>query len=97
LTHETGHYLGLAHTWGNTNTPELVSNCNLDDGIDDTPNYIGMKTCKLTQNSCVDGATPASYWYPNDVQDNAQNFMDYSYCSTMFTNGQVDFMNNVLD
>ena len=97
LTHEIGHYLGLAHTWGNTNTPDLPGNCNLDDGIEDTPNCIGMKSCKLTQNSCVDGATPDNYWYPNDVIDNAQNFMDYSYCSTMFTVGQADFMNNVLD
>ena len=34
LTHEIGHYLGLAHTWGNTNEPTVACG---DDGIIDTP------------------------------------------------------------
>ncbi len=97
LTHEIGHYLGLAHTWGNDNDPGNAASCNQDDGIDDTPNCIGMTTCQLAMNSCVDGVQTTDYWYPNDPQDNAQNFMDYSYCSVMFTKGQSSFMNNVLD
>ncbi|MCC6691229.1 MAG: hypothetical protein IT235_06810 [Bacteroidia bacterium] len=34
LTHELGHSLGLSHTWGNTNNPEVACG---DDGIADTP------------------------------------------------------------
>jgi PKD repeat protein len=42
LTHEIGHYLGLAHVWGNTNDPEV--GCG-DDGISDTPKTMGHKNC----------------------------------------------------
>jgi PKD repeat protein len=97
LTHEIGHYLGLAHTWGNDNDPGNASSCNQDDEVRDTPNCIGMTSCNLTQNSCNDTLTVDSYWGSYDPVDNAQNFMDYSYCSVMFTKGQVNFMNNVLD
>ena len=96
LTHEIGHYLGLAHTWGNDNDPGNAASCNQDDGIEDTPNCIGMTSCNLNMNSFVDRATPTDYWYPNDVVDKAQNYMEYSYCSVIFTKGQSDFMNNVL-
>jgi hypothetical protein len=34
LTHETGHYLGLPHTWGETSSSHV---CTDDDGISDTP------------------------------------------------------------
>jgi PKD repeat protein len=97
LSHEIGHYLGLSHTWGNTNTPGLVSNCDIDDGIDDTPNCIGVQACTLNSNTCVDGLNSTDYWYPNDVIDNIQNFMEYSSCRFMFTKGQGTFMNNVLE
>ncbi len=96
LTHEVGHYLGLSHTWGNNNDPGLATNCSLDDGIGDTPNCIGVDECNLAANTCTESTAPGNYW-SFDVIDNTQNFMDYSYCSTMFTNGQADFMNNVLD
>jgi PKD repeat protein len=96
LTHEVGHYLGLAHTWGNNNDPGLASNCDLDDAIDDTPNCIGLDHCDLAANTCVESTNPGNYW-SFDVIDNTQNYMDYSYCSAMFTNGQSNFMNNVLD
>ncbi|AEA42711.1 M43 family zinc metalloprotease [Fluviicola taffensis] len=98
LTHEIGHYLGLAHTWGNDNDPGALSSCNQDDGIRDTPNCIGMTTCQLGLNSCNDTLVLNSYWGPSyNPVDNAQNYMDYSYCSVMFTRGQCSFMNNVLD
>lgn len=97
LTHEIGHWLGLAHTWGNDNDPGVASSCSQDDGIGDTPNCIGMTSCQMALNSCVDGTSTFDYWYPNDPQDNAQNYMDYSYCSVMFTEGQCNYMNNVLD
>lgn len=97
LTHEIGHWLGLAHTWGNDNDPGVSSSCSQDDGIGDTPNCIGMTSCQIALNSCDDSTDPFSYWYPNNPQDNAQNYMDYSYCSVMFTKGQTNYMNNVLD
>ncbi|WP_294672016.1 M43 family zinc metalloprotease [uncultured Fluviicola sp.] len=97
LTHEIGHWLGLAHTWGNDNDPGSSASCGQDDGIKDTPNCIGMTSCNLSMNSCDDTQTLDSYWGAFDPVDNAQNYMDYSYCSVMFTKGQADFMNNVLD
>lgn len=96
LTHEIGHYLGLPHTWGNDNDPGVASSCDQDDGIEDTPNCIGQTTCNLTANTCDDVTTPAGYW-PVDVIDNVQNFMEYSYCSNMFTKGQVAVMRNSLE
>ncbi|MNK33156.1 Pregnancy-associated plasma protein-A [compost metagenome] len=96
LTHEIGHYLGLAHTWGNDNDPGNQASCGQDDGIGDTPNCIGLTTCNMNANTCVESTSPENYW-PVDVNDNTQNFMDYSYCSVMFTNGQASFMNNVLE
>ncbi|MFN9324985.1 MAG: M43 family zinc metalloprotease [Flavobacteriales bacterium] len=76
LTHEVGHWINLAHTWGNSNEPGLASNCSDDDGVSDTPNTIGWTTCN------VNGATCGS------PVDNVENSMEYSYCSKMFTEGQ---------
>ena len=91
LAHETGHYLNLPHTWGNTNTPGLSSNCNLDDGIFDTPNCTGSdpSACNLAQNSCGSG--------PMDTVDNVQNYMDYAACHKMFTEGQKAVMHAALN
>ena len=82
LTHEIGHYLGLAHPWGNTNNPGV--SCG-DDGIPDTPVTRGATTCNLSLSLCTPG-----------VIENVQNFMDYSYCSRMFTKDQVTAMRNIL-
>ncbi|HRO75206.1 MAG TPA: M43 family zinc metalloprotease, partial [Crocinitomicaceae bacterium] len=83
LTHEVGHWLNLPHTWGSTNEPGLMSNCSTDDGVSDTPNTIGSQSCKLSENSCGPRA-------------NVENYMDYSYCSKMFTIGQGDRMRAAL-
>ncbi len=77
LSHEVGHWLNLSHPWGGSNTPGLASNCGSDDGVADTPNTRGWDNC-----SDVYGETCGSL-------DNVQNIMDYSYCSTMFTEGQA--------
>lgn len=79
LTHEVGHWLNLMHTWGGTNNPGLMSNCDTDDDVADTPNTIGATTCNLNESSCGPRA-------------NVENYMDYSYCSKMFTPGQVTRM-----
>ncbi|MCS6818738.1 MAG: M43 family zinc metalloprotease, partial [Chitinophagales bacterium] len=74
LTHEVGHSLNLEHPWGRTNQPGVACG---DDGVDDTPITKGATTCNLNQSDCQFG-----------VIENVQNFMDYSYCSVMFTEGQ---------
>ncbi|MBS1581206.1 MAG: T9SS type A sorting domain-containing protein [Bacteroidetes bacterium] len=81
LTHEVGHFLNLAHPWGNTNDPGVACG---DDGVADTPITMGYDLfCPLPQNTdvCVPG-----------VFENYQNYMDYSYCSVMFTEGQKQRM-----
>lgn len=83
LTHEIGHWLNLPHTWGGTNNPGISSNCQDDDGVWDTPNTVGYRSCNLNGTSC-------------GSLDNVQNYMDYSYCSMMFTNGQASRMRAAL-
>jgi len=76
LTHEVGHYLNLSHTWGDSNDPEVASNCDDDDNVDDTPNTIGtLYGCNTSQSTC-------------GSLDNVQNYMDYTSCTNMFTEGQ---------
>jgi len=85
LTHEVGHYINLNHPWGASNNPGLASNCNSDDNVADTPNTIGVanQSCNLAQVTC-------------NSLDNVQNFMDYSSCAIMFTNGQKTRMQAAL-
>ncbi len=73
LSHEIGHYLNLQHCWGNSNSPGVACG---DDQVGDTPYTEGWVSCNLYGASC-----------DNEV-DNVQNIMEYSYCSTMFTEGQ---------
>lgn len=82
LTHEIGHYLNLPHTWGSTNSPGVECG---DDGVFDTPETKGWTTCNLNGNVCNPG-----------VIENVQNYMEYAYCSKMFTHGQVEIMRGVL-
>ncbi len=84
LTHEVGHWANLPHTWGAGNNPGLPGNCTGDDGVADTPATIGWTTCDLDGVSC-------------GSLDNVQNFMEYSYCSEMFTNGQKARMRAALN
>lgn len=99
LTHEVGHWLGLAHTWGLDNNPGIASSCNQDDDVEDTPLTIGVKSCQKGYNSCDDTnpSTGVLSSWSYDVVDNVENFMDYSYCSKMFTKGQADLMRAVLN
>ena len=84
VTHEVGHYLNLRHCWGNSNDPGLASNCSGDDNVTDTPNTIGNTTCNLSAVSC-------------SSLDNVQNYMEYSFCERMFTNGQKSRMHSALN
>ena len=82
-THEIGHYLGLYHPWGQTNTPG-TGDCTGTDYVADTPPTDGTFACDLTYAPCGPVA-------------NVQNFMDYAACPTMFTQGQKTLMRNVLN
>jgi hypothetical protein len=73
-THEIGHYFGLSHPWGSTNNPG-TGDCSGTDNVADTPPTDGSSTCNLNYAPCGQIA-------------NVQNFMDYSFCFTMFTQGQ---------
>lgn len=94
LTHEVGHWLNLSHTWGDNNNPGTASSCGIDDHVSDTPVTIGVTSCNLNYNSCDDlntaSGVTSSWTY--DVVDNVENYMDYSYCSKMFTPGQKSRM-----
>ena len=85
MTHEAGHWLNLSHLWGDSNNPGLSTNCNDDDGVNDTPNTIGWTSCNLQGTTC-DGQ-----------KDNVENFLEYSYCSKMFTVGQKSRMHAALN
>lgn len=85
LTHEVGHWFNLDHLWGGSNNPGLASNCNDDDGVADTPNTEGWTSCTLNGTTC-DGN-----------KDNVENYMEYSYCSKMFTPGQKARMHAALN
>lgn len=75
LTHEVGHWLNLKHPWGDTNEPGV--SCG-DDEVNDTPPTRGSNlSCNLNLNYCNPGN-----------KENVQNYMDYSYCSRMYTEGQ---------
>lgn len=93
LTHEVGHWINLAHTWGNGNDPGVIGNCNIDDGVSDTPNTLGNTSCNLGTNSC---SSFDSHYGKNQI-DNIQNYMDYSYCNRMFTKGQSTRMRTALE
>jgi hypothetical protein len=88
LTHETGHYLGLKHTFPDP----LGGDCSYDDGMSDTPPVLSFTaTCQSDKNTC--DATGSA-----DEPDMWENYLDYSHsCSAMFTLEQAGFMRAVLE
>lgn len=64
LTHEIGHYLGLPHTWGSTNDPEVACG---DDGIPDTPETKGHSSCGNRYDAHCDSAAVTNYYGFTDV------------------------------
>lgn len=74
-THEVGHWLNLRHIWGD-------GNCNVDDGVSDTP------TSDAPNYSCPIGHVSCS------TTDMVQNYMDYTddACMNLFTSGQKSRM-----
>ena len=89
IPHEIGHSFSLFHPWNSSNQNVGVA-CG-DDGVDDTPPTKGhFSTCNLFDTDCAIGN-------PNGPDTtNVQNVMDYSSCTNMFTQGQVDRMRTAL-
>ncbi len=83
LTHNMGHFFNLIHVWGSINTPGLACG---DDLVSDTPISIGWDHCDLTGSVC----NPP-------IIENVQNFMEESYCTRMFTQGQCARMHAALN
>ncbi|MFI5141467.1 MAG: M43 family zinc metalloprotease, partial [Bacteroidia bacterium] len=102
MAHEFGHWLGLSHTFGNTNSAGgTTCTSNNDDKLatnpptvatvgvtDDTPKYQGaFSTCPASSPNPCDPSNTA----------NVQNIMDYSSCPKNFTNGQITRMHNIMN
>jgi hypothetical protein len=87
LTHETGHWLGLWHIWGDDN------DCSGTDYVADTPNQEGENSsCPSAGAVKTDGCATSAPGF------NYQNYMDYSddKCMVMFTAGQKARMQAVM-
>jgi PKD repeat protein len=83
LSHEIGHWFGLSHTFGGSNDAGVI--CGNDD-IYDTPATAGFYSdCPLPYVNLNDSCDPGH-------RPNMNNFMDYSGCPMMFTQGQTDKM-----
>ncbi|MFK8102138.1 MAG: M43 family zinc metalloprotease, partial [Saprospiraceae bacterium] len=92
LTHETGHYLGLRHTFNG-------NSCGADDNIADTPNidagtsnYVPGLNCSLNNFPAGPTSCGNAHMYVN--------YMDYvndDDCYTSFTNNQISVMRAVLN
>ncbi|HMJ47357.1 MAG TPA: zinc metalloprotease [Ferruginibacter sp.] len=78
-THEVGHWMNLAHIWGDDG-----SSCSGSDFVDDTPNQASLNFgCPVFPHvSC------------NNQGDMSMNYMDYTddACMFMFSKGQRDRM-----
>lgn len=84
LTHELGHVMNLRHTWGPGDF-QGGNACNEDDYVTDTPNCSGYSGgCDTNHTSC-------------GSLDNIQNYMDYSQCSVMYTEGQKTRVHDTLN
>ena len=83
LTHEVGHFLNLQHVWGFTNQPGVQCG---DDFVGDTPWTKGWTTCNLSNNDICNVG----------IDENVQNYMEYSYCTNMFTVIQCSRMRSCL-
>jgi PKD repeat protein len=91
LSHEIGHWLNLAHTFGSSNNPKFdPSNmptstfvCSTDNVADTPPTGGYFSICATNTLDC---SSPP----------NIENIMDYSSCPKMFTQGQITRMRTAL-
>lgn len=90
MTHEVGHFLGLRHIWGDTNTCPATNTTADKDFVADTPaanapNY----GCVANTNTCPS----------NPGNDMIENYMDYTddTCMNIFTVGQASRITTVMN
>tara|TARA_B110000459_G_C16624467_1_gene504196 strand:- start:5361 stop:7496 length:2136 start_codon:yes stop_codon:yes gene_type:complete len=94
LTHELGHCFGLLHTfqsgcgWSCSTTGDRV--------CDTPPSSNSTFGCATSQNTCSNDATGPSV-YGSNVVDQIENYMSYDACQNMFTLGQKNVMEGVLN
>ena len=84
-THEVGHFLGLRHIWGDSQS----GSCSATDYCDDTPfAFTANQDCPTGLDSCTD----------DEGDDMIENYMDYTNdaCKNIFTQNQKDRMMAVL-
>lgn len=94
LTHETGHWLGLFHIFGQVGNSSWWNETfgNRDDLIDDTPEQKGATAiCYKITSGCP---CPPNNIYYKKHKRLYNNFMDYNPCRCMFTIGQSTQMRN---
>lgn len=82
-THETGHFFGLLHIWGDD------SGCNGTDYVEDTPNQAN-RTQGCPSHPRKDACSDIVMF---------QNFLDYTNdaCMNLFTQGQIERMSIVIE
>lgn len=97
LTHETGHWCGLLHLWGTGSGYGDRNSCTVGDSITDTP---PQREATQPKAECTDCPPPIGSAIDkscaNGQPSNFNNFMDYSRCRRMFTQGQVIHMRETL-
>jgi hypothetical protein len=98
LTHETGHWMGLYHIFGQIGNSKWyrVMFGNKDDLIDDTPVQKGATAvCYKITKKCPCPPKKTKYKKHKILYN---NFMDYNPCRCMFTIGQsIKMRNNIIE
>ena len=96
-THEIGHYLGLEHTFCESQSGGCCDNDGVN--VNDTPAskdiYWGAVTSTTNNNTCND--LSYSNIFTTNVLDMDENFMSYASTTWMFSNDQVNVMNATLN
>lgn len=85
VTHEFGHYMNLYHVWGLA-AGNTCENADSGDYVFDTPSQ-GDAIYNCPTFPALDTCSPVTPGV------NVHNFMNYTNCVRMFTNGQVARMN----
>lgn len=87
LSHEAGHCLGLYHTFLSTSAGCGTECDTTGDEVCDTPPCQLNTSCPPNLNSCSnDSLGPSAY--ASNIKDQKENYMSYSTCQNMFSQGQ---------